>query len=167
MQRPDGRRGGGPKPLATLVAKLTKPVLGRQGFAEAAAVAEWRAIVGPMLGERTAPERIAFPGPARSGGTLYVRVADGGLALELQHLAPLVIERLNTYFGYRAVERLVPVRGAVVSPRRRERPAPAPLAEADERRLAETLAGVEDEGLRASLERLGRSLLAERPGERR
>ena len=55
---------------------------------------------------------------------------EGAFALELQHLAPIVIERVNTYYGWRCIGKLVLKQGPV---RRAEkkRPAPPVLSAAD------------------------------------
>ncbi|MDX1580648.1 MAG: DUF721 domain-containing protein, partial [Alphaproteobacteria bacterium] len=96
---PHIRRHSGPRPLASLTRRMTEPAFRRQGFAQQDIVTRWAQIVGPALGETSLPEKLNFPPGKRRGGTLIVRV-EGGMALELQHLAPQVIERVNSYFGY-------------------------------------------------------------------
>jgi hypothetical protein len=91
--------------LATALPKVTRRTLGRRGLAEGSLVTDWVSVVGPMIAERSLPLRLQFSGGERSDGTLHVRVS-GALALELQHLEPQVLERINGYFGYRAVGRL-------------------------------------------------------------
>ena len=89
--------------------------------------------------------------------------AGGPLALELQHLEPLVIERINRYFGYRAVAKLSFVQAPATRPPRRATNAPPPEpAGPDAARLAASLGGIEDEALRAALAGLGRAVLARR-----
>jgi hypothetical protein len=87
--------------------RLTKNVFARYGFAYAGVLAEWSAIVGEEYGRVSVPERIRWPrsaGPGgdgrKRGGTIVVRVAEGR-ALEFQHLAPLLIERINSYLRLR------------------------------------------------------------------
>ncbi len=98
-------RVGGVRTLATLMPKLTRPILGRRGFAEASVITEWATVVGSELAGNSQPEKLVFAPGERIGGVLHVRVA-GGVATELQHLEPQVVERINGYFGYRAVSRL-------------------------------------------------------------
>jgi hypothetical protein len=77
----------------------------------------------------------------------------------LQHLAPIVIERVNAHFGWRCVSRLLLKQGPVAAPplARQGRP---PLDKAAET-MAETIAsGVMDEPLRQALTRLGARALA-------
>ena len=91
--------------LAVTLPKVTRRTLGRHGLAEGGLVTDWAAVVGATIAERSLPLRLSFTGGERREGTLHVRVS-GALALELQHLEPQVLERINGYFGYRAVARL-------------------------------------------------------------
>ena len=98
-------RRSGMRALGAAVARITAPAFRRRGFAEAGILTDWPHIVGSQLASWTEPERLSFARGTRVDGTLQVRVS-GAWATELQHLAPQVIERVNSYFGYRAVDRL-------------------------------------------------------------
>lgn len=102
--------------------------------------------------------RAADDGPASA--TLIVRV-ETGFALELQHLAPIVIERVNAHFGWRCVSRLMlkqgPISPRALSSRVCSPPDKGALA------AAEKLVGdVTDEPLRHALSRLGARALSPR-----
>jgi hypothetical protein len=159
------RSGRGPRALATTVDRLTRPIFRRRGFAEGAILTDWPAIVGDHLAKRTAPEKVV-PGRPGSEGTLHLRIEDGALALELQHLEPVLIERVNGYFGYRAVSRLRMIQGPLPPPR--QMPAErsrAPLAPAAQGHLDDLLAGIEDDELRARLQSLGEAVLGREGAE--
>jgi len=151
-------RKGGVRHLAGLLPRLTKAALGKRGFAEGGIVADWPDIVGPELAAVSLPERLAFPQGARRDGILHVRVA-GSLALELQHLEPVVIERINGYFGYRAIAELRILQAPLARPAtpRTAPAAPPPPIEAPE------LATIADERLRTALARLKSGLMARAP----
>ncbi len=153
----------GLRALGETVDAVARPMLGRRGFAGSRVVAEWASIVGEHLAARSLPERVTRPADGRGGGTLHVRVASGALAVELQHLEPLIIERINTYFGYRAVARLKLVHGPIPA-RRVERAPRRILAPADEATIEGLAAGIDDATLRQALRDLGRRLFA-RPSE--
>jgi hypothetical protein len=92
-------------PLAAEVPALTKAALGKKGFAEASLIAEWPSIVGADYSGRAIPMRLRFPrrsGKDLGGATLVLR-ATSAAALELQHLKPKLLERINAYFGYGAI----------------------------------------------------------------
>lgn len=154
------RRGGGPKALATSLGQAAKRTFGVRGFADGAVVRAWPEIVGPNLARDSMPDRIVFPKGQRNRGTLYLVVAPGGLAVELQHLSPLVIERVNGFFGFECVSRLAITQGPV--PRKTPPPAPVPrtLSPDDEQRVAAIGADIRDETLRESVRNLGRAMLS-------
>lgn len=94
-----------PLALARLIKQITQPALRRRGFAEAEVILRWPVIVGSEFEFMASPEKLVFPKNSPAGGTLYVTVK-GSLATELQHRAPQIIDRINTYYGYRAVANL-------------------------------------------------------------
>ena len=98
------RTGRGPRRLQGILSAITAPAMRRQGFARAEVLSRWAEIVGPELAAGCQPERISFKRDG-SGATLKVRV-EPGLGPEIQHRAPAIIERINGYFGYRAVQAL-------------------------------------------------------------
>lgn len=160
------RHGGGPRPLAASVGTVSKRALGKRGFAEAGLITGWEAIVGPELAVSCRPERLSFPPGKREGGTLRVVVA-GGIATELQHMEPVVLDRINGHFGYRAVARLTLVHGVVEAPRRKSSSRMETVhddgPQRDDRgRLGEELSRVDDPEIRDALARLGRAILGER-----
>lgn len=142
--------------LSGMVSRMVAQAFWRRGFHEPALVSQWPSVVGQALARETAPVRIAFPRGERTGGTLHVRV-EGAFALELQHLAPLVIERVNAYYGYAAVGGLALHQAPV-----RRRPAPPSTGRSAEPAGPEigsgprvAIDGIEDEGLKAALRELG------------
>lgn len=152
IQRPN--RQWGIRSLAATLPPITAPIFKTRGFAEAGILTDWPAIVGEMLGRRTAPERIAFPRSSKRDGTLHV-VCESAFAPELQHLAPQVIERINGYFGYPAVAQLKILHGQVPQTARKR---PAPLQRPDSAPHED--ASIKDDDLRASLARLGAAIQA-------
>jgi hypothetical protein len=158
------RRGGPPKALAHAVGQATKRTFGVRGFADGAVVRAWPEIVGPNLARDSLPDRIAFPQGQRSKGTLHLIVAPGGLAVELQHLSPLVIERVNAFFGFECVVRLAITQAPL--PRKPPPPARAPrrLSADDEKRIAALGGAIRDPDLRESVRNLGRAMLSRPDG---
>lgn len=157
------RRFGAPRGLNVALARLTTPLLRKRGAAFAEILARWPEIVGPVLAPDTQPERLVYAGNAGAAAILEIAVA-GGQALELQHLAPLVCERINSFFGYRVVAGLrlhqMPIRRRrTVAPRLAE---PRVLSPASRAQLAGLLQDVDDPRLRQALENLGKSLLGGR-----
>ena len=139
------------------VEKITKPIFGKRGFAEAAIVTDWSHIVGPTLASHTIPEKISFPRTSRTDGILKLKIDSSAMALELQHLSTQLIEKINTYFGYGAVSRIQIVQGPV--PKREpidEEPDQTPTDTL--KSLNQKLTFVSDPDLRAALASLGGQL---------
>ena len=151
------KRRAGLRALAVSLPRVTQRAFGKRGFAEGGLAADWPGIVGTELAMRCRPGKLAFPrATERRDGTLTLRV-ESPFATEVQHLAPQIMERINGYFGYRAVARLR-LKQVAYSPRpaiQPAKPVPAPEISAE---LAARLDSVEDPELRAALGRLGRAL---------
>jgi hypothetical protein len=155
---PGGERRPGLRALGAAASRIAAPIVGRRGGGMLASLkAEWTAIVGSELAASSWPETLG------RDGALKLRVAPG-FALELQHRAPLVIERINMFFGRGVIARLVFVQGPLPLACAAPRPPPPPLAPADERELDTRLGDIADPQLRAALASFGRLVLADRRG---
>ena len=84
-------------------------------------------------------------------------VVEGAHAPMMQHVAPVIIERVNRFFGYPAVERVSFRQGLVQLSRARSRAAPPSLRPIPAE-LGDSLRSVADPELRACLESLARGL---------
>lgn len=141
--------------LSAEVPAIAKAALGSKGYAEAGLFTHWAEIAGASLAATSLPVKLSFPRGKRDEGTLTVRCG-GAAALELQHLAPSVLERINGHFGYRAVARLRIEQGAVAG--RKVSVPPAPLTRQEQSAVSEQTACVDDPEIRASLSRLGTAI---------
>ena len=145
----DRRFPGAPLPLGSLIPAVTRPAFRKRSPAGAQLLADWAQIVGPALAAVTSPLRL-------TSGTLTLACA-GPVAMELQHLGPELIGRINGQLGRAVVERLRFVQQA---PAGAPRPAvprsarPARIPEGVQDRL-----GALPEGeLREALEKLAQGL---------
>jgi hypothetical protein len=162
-----------PRPLADLVDACLAPALRAQGFAAADVIMAWPDIVGERLAAFTQPMKIEWkrkgasleidgrPEPA----ILVIRV-ESAFALEMQHLAPQVIERVNAHYGWRCVGKLVLKQGPVRRLPERRRPERV-LSDPERLRVDEALAPIAEDRLKEALSRLGRAVLTDAPGPSR
>ncbi len=161
------RERKGAQPLSALLDHAIEPALKARGFANNTIHMHWAEIVGPELARWCEPALLRWPPrppgatETKEGATLTIRV-EGAFALDLQHRAPQVVDRINGYFGWRCVERLAfkqgPVRKAVVAPKR-VKPV---LSVESSQRLDRLLEPVEEPKLKAALARLGVGVLGRR-----
>jgi len=151
-------RRQGLRAIARELPDVTRSALARRGFAAARAIADWPEIVGPGLAESSAPERL-IRGRDADSATLVVRVRPAA-ALELQHWIPQVIERVNSYFGFRAVGHIRLVQGPVVRSKRHDLPPRPVLAPQDAAALEARLAPLAGSPLHEALLSLGQAVRA-------
>jgi hypothetical protein len=145
-----------PRPLADFIKPCLGAALARQGFASADIVTHWPEIVGPEIAAHAEPLKMQWRrGSEEEPATLVLRV-EGPAAIEIQHLSGVIIERVNRFFGWRAVDRLA-LRQAPLARRRSagqsRKPSPEAVAQA-----AARLPEIADESLRAALARLGAAI---------
>lgn len=145
-----------PRPLSEFTGVTLGVALRRQGFASTELIARWAEIAGPEIAAHSEPITINWPrnpdDTAPEPATLILRV-EGPAALEIQHQSAVVLERVNRFFGWRAIGRIA-LRQAPL--RRRETPRPpTPPDPAAAGRIADGLPQIEDESLRQALGRLG------------
>ena len=133
-----------------LATRLAAPILARHGGGMLARLkAEWPAVVGTDIATATWPQALS------RDGALKLRVA-AAAALELQHRAPLLIERINLYLGRPAVSRLILVQGPVPLAPATRRDSPPPLRTNEAEAIEQQIAGIGDSDLRSALARLGK-----------
>lgn len=157
-------RGGQPRRLRLALNKVMKGPFAKRGFSQTEILSRWPTIVGPMLAQHSCPERLTFEREKAAGANLLVRV-EGAFGLELQHLAPQVIERINTYFGYRAVARLSILQGPIPRQSPRPRAAARGLTPAEEKSVVDAVAATRDPELAQALAALGRAVVAASPAD--
>ena len=128
----------------------------RFGFVQSAIVSRWAEIVGERYARVSSPESIRFPTGRKSCGVLTLLV-DGAHAPLIQHLTPMIVERVNRFFGHAAINRIVFRQGKpqaqALKPKRPDlRPVPKDLGEG--------LREIADPELRACLESLAARIAA-------
>ncbi len=150
----DAPRRGHARAAGDLVGDIAGVSFKRFGFVQSAVVSRWGEIVGERYANVSTPESVRFPQGKKSGGTLTLTVV-GAHAPLMQHLTPLIVERVNRFFGYAAIDKIAFRQGRVDTVKRPVRPA----ARAVPRELGEGLREIADPGLRACLESLAAKLV--------
>jgi hypothetical protein len=149
--------------LGNLIGRLTAPALKRRGFRDVQIMDHWPVIVGRQLATLTMPERLVRRSEQET--VLVVRV-DGAMALEIQHLSPQILDRINQYYGPATVTRLQIIQGPLPHAFHGVYPRPAelrPLTQQADEALADFPRG----SLRDALARLGGRIMhrASKTGE--
>ena len=146
-----------PKALSKEIEQTLKPIYKKHGFAEHRILTEWENIVGKELSNFSAPCKLVMPRAQNQGGILHIQVASGR-GLELQHSQPIIIDRIATYFGYKAVDKLRIIQTSAYIFGKKIKPTPYKELPASQS-LIEQVAQCQDEDLQKALLSLGKHLL--------
>ncbi len=150
-------RGGHARAIADLMPDIGRTAFRRFGFIQSSVVTRWPEIVGARHARICAPESIRFPPGEKSEGILQLVVVPAHAPI-IAHVIPEIVDRVNRFFGYKAVARVKIRQGEVKPP-----PATGPTTSPPSLRpipmeLGESLRDIGDPELRTVLESLARSL---------
>lgn len=163
-QRKPTRRRGMTK-VSRPASRLVSKAIRAKGFAEAEVVTRWGQIVGPELARASVPVQLKFPRGQRMGASLVVRT-ESAFAPVLQQRAGHVIELVNRYLGYAAVDRLEVKQGPLP---KQKVPAPAEkaaLSPSEKKKLRDMVGTGELSPLRTALKSLGETVLSNKNKEK-
>ena len=149
-------RGLGARPISELMPEVGRTAFRRFGFIQSSVVTRWPEIVGAAHARVCAPEAIRFPPGEKTDGILQLVVVPAHAPL-IQHVVPEIMERVNRFFGYKAVAK-VKLRQGEVKPPPATKPAAPPSLRPIPLELGDSLRDIGDPELRAVLESLARSL---------
>lgn len=137
--------------------KVVSPVFKVRGFMEGKIITHWSQVVGDQMAQMALPEKITFPKGKRIEGTLHLHVTSSG-ALLLHYAQDLLLEQINTFFGYKALSKLRMIHGFSPSREISLKTTPPSLSQTEKDWLKEQTSSVIDEDLQACLESLGKTL---------
>jgi len=95
------------RPIADSLPKITEKALGKKGTLFAKLLLNWRQIVGDDMANRATPLDIRMhkgKGRGKSTARLHLSVGSSSDAFILSYDVPALIEKINMFFGYEAVE---------------------------------------------------------------
>ena len=150
-------RGGPARSISELTPQVGRTAFRRFGFVQSSVVTRWPEIVGEHHAKVCAPEAIRFAPGAKADGILQLVLLPAHAPL-IQHVIPEIMERVNRFFGYKAVARVKLRQGPVNPPRGEARAGGPPSLKPIPIELGDSLRDIGDPELRAVLESLARSL---------
>ncbi len=150
-------RGGQARAISELMPEVGRTAFRRFGFIQSSVVTRWPEIVGPRHARVCAPEAIRFPPGEKADGILQLVVIPAHAPI-IVHVIPEIIERVNRFFGYKAVAKVKLRQGEVKPPTAHEKPLAPPSLKPIPIELGDSLRDIGDPELRAVLELLARSL---------
>jgi hypothetical protein len=148
--------------LSDLVPELLDPLFQKRAGLTTALIGAWLEIAGTRIGQRSAPAKISWSRANKSDdpyapATLFI-IADPAVALALQHETSTIINRVNVFFGYPAIDRVkISQKQMQLAIKSNVRSGPT---SADRDAAALKVISVENENLRDALAVLGAHILA-------
>ena len=150
-----------PRQVGELVSRVLDPVIEKRAGVSASLLQSWDEVVGSRLAGATRPHKVQWPRRASEDdpfepATLTI-AADPSVAFVLQHETSEVIARVNAFLGFAAVARIRIVQKPVGQRETAKGPV-APLGDEARQRIGHAVEPIEDDDLRAALERLGENV---------
>lgn len=142
------------KKFSSIFDDISKATFKKYGFANLKIIESWKSIVGERLASICWPEKVAFANNDKTSGILHVAIANPSFALELQAMETILINKLTTFLGYKAISR-IKIRVAMMpinKPAIVAKPVAKPKVE------NQSIANVQDPELRLALESLYQNL---------
>ncbi len=141
--------------IAELLPIVSKNFTKGRGFTHSEIIACWQEIVGEALAQNSRPNQIRFQKGKRQQGTLYI-CASGPTALQIQHDEPAILQRINFYFGYPAIDKIsisqITFKNKVL---KIEKPEPVDISRKQLTKIESSTAIITDHNLRQALNKLG------------
>ena len=149
--------------MTDLVRPAIEPICRKRGFVSADIFINWSSIVGQRYAETVQPEKIIWPrntaGKSNELTTLVVRT-DSATSMFLEYEKAQFVERINTFFGWGAINRI-----KIVNHPLRQKPKPPQLKhrklqQTEIHQLEAKLSGVSNNRLKSALFCLGKDVFA-------
>lgn len=92
--------------ISKTINPLLRQILGNNGMIFLELLNSWKQIVGENISSYCLPHNIMFDKDKRTEGCLHIKVLSGAFATEIQQRQTEIIEKINSFFGYPAVNKL-------------------------------------------------------------
>ena len=122
-------------------------------------ITRWHHIVGSDVADCVVPLKITFPRASRNGGTLLVR-CESSFAPKLQLRIPMIIESVNSYYGYLAIVNVQIQQGPLPRKKHRISSKPRVASKGITRQVGSLVGQTKSDDLRRALQTLGEQMMA-------
>lgn len=158
-----------PRALGDVVAPLMREAARERSFALVQLMLQWDALVGERIAKLCRPARLSFPRRPKEHdedkmpepAVLILRV-DKAASLEIQHMADVILSRVNAHFGWPMVGKIVLKAGIIKQPVTSTTVEAQPLDPMIKLRAGVLVGKLEDETLRCALIQLGAKVLSQK-----
>jgi hypothetical protein len=131
----------------------------KRGFVETRLISQWDRIIGKELSGRCFPIKIStHTKHNKTSYTLVVEITDSAAAVELTYLEPIILEKIATYFGFKAIKSIKAIHRPSEQEEEPVEIVEETISKEGQEQLDSLLCDVDDEELRNSLSALGKSV---------
>ena len=155
------KRNPGFRSLHSLLGNITDKAVAKRGFLEAAIIHHWGSILGLEAANWCWPNKLVFPKNHELGATLHLDVMSAR-SIEVQHLEPLILEKVNTVFGYKAVSRIAIRQVTNVQNAVSTETTIRSLVPEEKKWILDQVKETKDKELKNALETLGKAILTQK-----
>ena len=156
-----------PKKIGETLSKINKLYLGKFGKIEFLIFSKWPQIVGKFFADHSEPDKISritedfneFDEPVFIN-YLHVRVAPAA-AIEFQHYKDTIIEKINSFFGYKAIADLRLEQNFTPKVQGNNKPNNRKISKEEKKMIENEIEVIHDEELQKSIVNLGASIKRE------
>lgn len=157
-KNPHGRmRQGRICRVGPLVVETITPICQQNGFIQARILLEWEYIVTSLFSQFCEPLKVTFPFKQRHNGRLFLKTTSS-MATEISYYEPLILSRINQYFGYQAVSKLTLIQGPINRTTPLKKSPQNSLSQENQALLEQCVYPIEDDRLRTALFELGKEI---------
>lgn len=151
--------------VSKTILPLAKQLLGAKGLMEIEILSGWTSIVGEDLAQYSLPQKISFRKNERSDGTLELLVLSGAFAMEIKQREPQILDKINTYFGYKAVSKLKIVQNScpeifLIDKKPIDNMKKNLVSKEEQNYITEIVKDIDSSDLRQKLENLGKAVFS-------
>tara|TARA_Y100000590_G_C15340176_1_gene871139 strand:+ start:186 stop:719 length:534 start_codon:yes stop_codon:yes gene_type:complete len=164
-------RNNRPQKISTTLNDVTKNIINKFNKREYVIHSKWEEMVGSFFAKYTDPIKIEnirdneqIENQNFSLGILHINI-NRSAALEFQHLKDKIIEKINSYFGYKAISKIVLHQVANLEKKQkkvRKVGIEKKLDPEKEKKIKITTMGIKNKNLEKTLFRLGKSILIDK-----
>ncbi len=148
--------------MTNLVRPTIEPICRKRGFVSADIFINWSSIVGQRYALTVQPEKMVWSRKNNSNSkepaTLVVRT-DSATSMFLEYEKTQFIERINSFFGWRAISRIKIVNNPVHQKQQPTRIKQPELSLTEKQKLELKVVGISNSRLKNALLRLGKDVI--------
>ncbi len=147
--------------MSDIVGTLAKGIFGRKNLLFGKMLAEWPRIAGDDMASRTAPLDLKFSKKADNNQAILHLAVQPAYATEFLYQKPVLIERLNIFFGYPAIKDIKIIQNSEVMNRKKTgAPQTRPVTLQEEQNIEGLVAGIKEDDLQTALKNWGKAILS-------